>query len=298
MGIFFNYNDTLYKEGSLIISPDNRSLQYGDGLFETMKGINGKVQLSDYHFERLFAGMQALQFDIPEHFTAAYFEDKISALCKKNNHDPYARVRLMIFRGDGGLYDAQDRISRDFSPVIRDRNDGTSFHVPHYIIQTWSIDNAEELNSDGLVMDIYPEARKSCDRFANFKTNNFLPYAMAALHAQQIKVNDCVVLNSYDRICDTTIANIFIIKDNVISTPALSEGCIAGVMRRFVIENLRRSNFNVTERSISVDELENADEVFLTNSIRGTRWVKQFRNRAYENNLIRDIYKIIHAGQD
>lgn len=275
MSIFFNYNDTLYTEGSLILSPDSRSFKYGDGLFETMKVVNGKIRLRDHHFERLFAGMQVLQFEIPGHFTAGYFEDKIAALCKKNGHDTYARVRLTVFRGNGDLYDSGD-------------------HLPHYVIQTWNMENSGALHSAGLIIDIYPEAKKACDTFANLKTNNFLPYAMAALYAKQINADDCIVLNSYDRICDSSIANIFMIKDNLIYTPALSEGCIAGVMRRFVIERLKQSNFNITEKPISIEDLENADEVFLTNSIRGIRWVKQFRKRTYKNGLIQDIHKMIN----
>ncbi|HUS01714.1 MAG TPA: aminotransferase class IV [Chitinophagaceae bacterium] len=293
MSIFFNYNDTIYKEGALILSPDSRSLKYGDGLFETMKVNNGKIYLCDHHFERLFAGMAILQFEVPKHFTKAYLEKRISELCKKNEHNSYARVRLTIFRGNGGLYVAEDHTFRDFSSR---RNDGTFFHLPHYIIQTWPIEHTGELNSNGLVIDIYPDARKPCDTFANFKTNNFLPYAMAAIYAKQIKADDCILLNSYDRICDSTIANIFIIKDNVIYTPALPEGCIAGVMRRFLIENLKGSNFNITERRVSIEDLENADEVFLTNSIRGIRWVKQFRNRTYKTDLVKDLYKTIHIG--
>jgi branched-chain amino acid aminotransferase len=277
MSIFFNFNGNIYKEGAVILSPDNRSFKYGDGLFETMKVINGNIRLGDYHFERLFAGMQVLHFQIPKHFTAAWLVNQVSALCKKNQHNSSTRIRLTVFRGNGGLYDTED-------------------HLPNYIIQTWGIENTEELNSNGLIIDLYPEARKSCDKFANLKTNNFLPYAMAANYAKEIMVNDCVVLNSYDRICDTTLANIFIIKDNVIYTPALTEGCIAGVMRRFVIEKLARSNFKIIEKPISVDELEITDEVFLTNSIRGIRWVKQFRNTMYKNNFIMGIYKIINTG--
>ena len=71
MSIFFNYNGKIFKEEALILSPGNRSFKYGDGLFETMKVINGNIRLGNYHFERLFAGMHILHFEIPKHFTAA-----------------------------------------------------------------------------------------------------------------------------------------------------------------------------------------------------------------------------------
>ena len=272
MSIFFTCNDKIYKEGTSVITPDNRSLRYGDGLFETLKIYKGIIQLRDYHFERLFFGMDALQFEIQKYFTADYLENKIAELCKKNQHDLFTRVRLMIFRGNGGLYDPEN-------------------NFPNYIIQTWSIDGFSGLNSNGLIIDVYPDAKKSCDKFSHLKSNNFLPYIMAALHAKTIKANDCFLLNNYDRVCDTTIANIFIIKDEVIYTPALSEGCVAGVMRRFVIEKLT-SDFKIIEKPLSIEELQNADEVFLTNSIKGIRWVKQFRDSQYNNITVKKIHEL------
>ena len=270
MSIFFTYNDKIYKDGTAVITPENRSLRYGDGLFETLKMHKGVIQLRDYHFERLFSGMKMLQFQLPEYFTAAYLENKILELYKKNQHNSFTRIRLMVFRGNGGLYNPEN-------------------HFPNYIIQTWSIEHTEELNSNGLIIDVYPDAKKSCDKFANLKSNNYLPYIMAALHAKKIKVNDCILLNNYDRVCDTTIANIFIIKNDIIYTPPLSDGCVAGVMRRWIIEKLH-AGFKIIEKEISIDELENADEVFLTNSIKGIRWVKQFRNKEYKNRLVKQIF--------
>ena len=274
MSIFFTYNDKIYKEGTAVITPENRSLRYGDGLFETLKVINGEIQLCDYHFERLFSGMKMLQFEIPKHFTTEHLKNKIEELCKKNQNASLTRVRLMIFRGNGGLYDPQN-------------------HIPNYIIQTWDIKETEELNSNGLILAIYPDVKKSCDKFSNVKSNSFLPYVMAALYAKQIKVNDCILLNTHERVSDTTIANIFLVKEGIIYTPPLSEGCIAGVMRRFIIEKLQDSNFKIIEKPITVEEIENADEIFLTNVIKGIRWVKQFRNVQYANREIKKINEFI-----
>lgn len=274
MSIFFTCNDKVYEQGERIVSADNRGLKYGDGLFETMKVYKGKIQLRDYHFDRLFSGMQMLEFQIPGYFSPSYFEDKVLELCKKNQHNAFARVRLVVLRGDGGLSDREGH--------------------PDYIIQTWDIGSGEDLHSKGLSIDVYPDAKKSCDKFSNLKSNNFLPYAMAAFYAERIKVNDCILLNTYDRVCDSSIANIFIVKDDMIYTPPLSEGCIAGVMRRFIIEKLR-SEFKVLENPIYIEELENADEVFLTNSIRGIRWVKHFRDREYINHKINEINIFIQS---
>ena len=164
MSIFFNYNDKIYKEGEIILTADNRSFKYGDGLFETMKALDGPIILKDYHFQRLFSGLIALQFEIPGYFTPAFLEKKIVELCKKNKHTHSARIRLTVFR-DEGL-----------------NNYGNSLG---YIIQTWNLVNDSKLNTEGLIIDVYPQSKKSYDVFSNFKTNNFLPYAMGALYAKK-----------------------------------------------------------------------------------------------------------------
>lgn len=83
MSIFFDYNSSYYKEGVPIITPDGRSLKYGDGLFETIKMFEGKILLKEYHFQRLFTGMKVLAFQPAPYFTADFLEDKITVLAKK-----------------------------------------------------------------------------------------------------------------------------------------------------------------------------------------------------------------------
>ena len=271
MSIFFICNNKFYKEGGLVISPSNRSFRYGDGLFETMKVIEGQIILKQFHFERLFAGMKTLKFEAPVNFDEIFLEKEIKKICDKNHHTKCARVRLTVFRGDGGLYDAKN-------------------NLPNYVIETWTIENKQELNTNGLVIDIYEEAKKSCDKFSNIKSNNFLPYAMAALHAKENKLNDCILLNTHNRICDATIANIFIIKNKKIYTPPLSEGCIAGVVRRWMLENLNLL-FKIEETPITKQDVLDADEIFLTNSIYDMRWVKLCSDSSYSCDITQKIFQ-------
>ena len=113
---------------------------------------------------------------------------------------------------------------------------------------------------------------------------------MAALFAKKEKWNDAILLNTDGRLCDTTIANIFLIKDEMVYTPALTEGCIAGVMRRNLIEKLTAANYKLVEGKLSVDELLDADEVFLTNSIYNMRWVQSIGDKKYSNTQTQKIY--------
>ena len=265
-------NDKLIRRENAVVPAFNRSFRYGDGFFETMKMIDGEIKLSSLHFERMFSAMQLLMFEKPSYYADDFFSKQIISLAEKNNHTKAARIRLMFYRGDGGLYDAQN-------------------HFPNYILETLPLENTgDRLNENGLVVDIYPHANKSCDGFSHIKHNNFLPYTMAALWAKQNKLNDAILLNSNGRISDATIANIFIVKDGVIKTPALAEGCVSGVMRRHLLSFMNYKKITCKESFITPADLLSADEVFFTNAVYEMRWVASVGNASYSNSLCRQIF--------
>jgi branched-chain amino acid aminotransferase len=269
---WIDHNGVLLRTGSPVLTAGNRGFRYGDGLFETLLVRNGRIRLRDRHFARLFAGIHRLRFAIPSHFTPGFLEQGILRLCERNGHAGLARVRLVVYRGDGGLYDPQEP-------------------DPAYLIESWPINPTEmEWNDQGLAVDIYPEGRKSCDALANLKSNNFLLYVLAALHARAHGLNDCLVLNTHQRIADSTIANVFFIKDRAVYTPPLPEAGVAGVMRDFLLSALPGAGFPVHERPVMAEELLGADEVFLTNAIKGIRWVGVFRTSRYRGTLSKAIY--------
>ena len=270
--LYFNFNGKLFSEHELVAGPDNRGLRYGDGLFETLKYRNQELIQADEDFARLWKGLNLLEFDRPKLFTPDLIEHEILQLLRKNNHTS-ARVRFSVIRGNGGLYDTKN-------------------HSPNYIIQSWQLEQRTgALNENGLQLCIYPDARKSIDKFSNLKHNNYLPYFMGALFAKAQQCNDAVILNSAGRICDTTIANIFFTKAQSIYTIPLEEGCVAGIMRNFIIEQLSRSGYPVIEKAISEDDLVEADEIFLTNSIYNMRWVAGIGNKKYSNSMVKKIYR-------
>jgi branched-chain amino acid aminotransferase len=250
--IFMNTNDQYYQKGF--------------GIFETMRFINGKINFEKLHFERLFDGMERLRINRPESFTNEKIRMEIEELCKKNNCYQKARVRLSVI-----------------APF-------------DYFIETFPLD--EELNKEGLVIDIFPGEKKNWDAFSNLKLTERSLYEKAEEFARHNKLDDCLILNEYDRICESTIANIFWIKNDVIYTPPLSEGCVAGVMRRYLLQQIRNTvrkdsfgGYGIQEKELSIEELIEADEVFLTNAVRGIRWVRQFRDKVYLNTQTLKIEK-------
>lgn len=270
---FICFNGKILSAGEPVLMANNKSYRYGDGLFETMKVMNGKICLEGYHFERFFSSLQLLQMELPALVTTEKIRQQVLQLCEKNNCIGPARVRLSVFRGNGGIFEGSDEIQ--------------------YLIECWPLnESVNRLNENGLIIDIYPDARKSCDLFSNIKSANFLPYVMAARYAKQNKCNDCLVLNANGRIADSTIANVFLVKHGKIITPSLSEGCINGVMRRYLLEKLNESDFEMRaeEGLITVDDLLSANEIFLTNAIQGIKWVARLRDKEYTSVAVTKIY--------
>ncbi|MBW0159907.1 MAG: aminotransferase class IV [Sediminibacterium sp. Gen4] len=276
-GDFLFYDGQILRSDKLLISPNNRSYRYGDGCFETIKVLNGKIMLADYHFERLFSSLETLRFKKLGYHSAGWLEKQILSVVEKNGHAKRARVRVTVTRGDGGIYDEQN-------------------HYPYFLIQSWSLQTAtQELNENGLVIDIYKDARKTADLFSSIKSNNYLPYVMGALWAKENHLNDAILLNPDNRVADATIANVFIVKDGSIKTPALTEGPVNGVMRRHLLHLIRKENIPVEEGMITVDELLEASELFLTNAIHGIKWVKQLGNSHYTNATAIRLYKMMQS---
>jgi branched-chain amino acid aminotransferase len=269
----FNYNGKMVAPGTAVISVDNRGLRYGDGLFETIRYQKGSLTLIDEHFARLWNGMQLLQFDIPRLLTPDYLQEQVHELLKKNKLAA-ARVRINVFRGPGSLYDAKN--------------------IPLFTIETANLPNdVTSWNENGLHLTVFRDTKKMADHFANCKHNNFLPYFMGALYAKAQKCNDAIILNHRNTVADTTKANIFLVKEHNLFTPSLSEGCVAGVMRKNIIKCLDTEGISVTESEIPEHMVAAADEIFLTNALYPIRWVSNTPDKIHTNTFTRKIYDLL-----
>ncbi len=255
---YCNLNGKITESSNALLVTDNRAFRYGYGLFETMLVRDGNIMLATYHWERLFAGMKALHFAPPKLMDADMLASEVLKTVRKNKAETLCRVRLQVFADGGGLYDGHSQ-------------------RPQYIIECYPLEeHTTRLNEAGLVLGIADGLQKSADSIANYKTTNALIYALAAQQAKAKKWNDAFVCNTVGNIIESTIANVFWIKDNAIYTPPSADGCVAGVMRRYLMDKLA-----VTEQSLSHTTLHHADGVFLTNAIRGIKWVKQVAEKSY-----------------
>lgn len=266
------FNGSFIDASIPVITALNRGLKYGDGFFETIRVMNNKIVLKEFHFKRLFESIKKLKFSCPVFFTPAYLEDTILQLVNQNKLIHNARVRINIFRGDGSLYQ-YDNNSLNF--II----EAEEIHTKQYF---W--------NKEGLLVDFFIDARKVCDQFSHIKSNNFLPYTMAAIWAKENNINDAIILNQYNNIAETTVANIWIVNNGIVKTPPLSQGCIDGVMRKYLIQKIKEEGLPFLEAEISIDDIKQAQEIFLTNIIKGMQWVKYCNNIAYTNSASQLIF--------
>jgi branched-chain amino acid aminotransferase len=269
------HNGKFIPADKTMLSADNRSFRYGDGCFETMKVYQGQLLLADLHFERLMASLHILHID-PAQFTREYISSLVLELCQQNNVSELARVRLTVYRSGSGLYFPES-------------------NAPEFMIQCWELSRSIfELNETGLQIDVFPDARKNTDKLATIKSNNALPYILGGIYARQHELQEVIMLNPYGRAADTTIANIFVVKGKKIYTPPLTEGCVCGVMRKHLLR--MELPFKIEEQPLSLEDIENADEVFLTNAIYGLRWVGRFRDSSYGNATAAILHDLLHEG--
>ena len=97
-----NFNGTILNANKPIIEANNRSFRYGDGCFETMKAVKGKIIHATEHFERFFQTLELLQFDKISYLTPAYLHNQINELLQKNQHQQQKtnNIRILMIRLD------------------------------------------------------------------------------------------------------------------------------------------------------------------------------------------------------
>ncbi len=260
--IFYNFNGAIIPAEQQILQLNNRSFHYGDGLFENMRMIRGNLQFAGLHAKRLQMGMKALKFDNYSALDAMFLVEKAKELSNRNKAKS-GLLRLTVFRDSDGLYTPKEQ---KFG----------------YSIEWENLEDQEyTLNTKGLIMNVYEEMQKPVNMLSNLKTCNSLTYVLAGIFKQKHRLNDAFILNQNGFLCEAISSNIFIKYNNVLYTPALSEGCIRGVMRQVVIDLALKNSIQVTEAQINPQILNEAEEVFLTNATRGIQWVLGFNRKRY-----------------
>jgi len=266
---YINFNGSILPADQLIFKANNRGFRYGDGLFESMRYIKGKLKFPEMHIDRIQKGMKLLRFDNCSLIDTWFLREKVEELVRRSRTGADARVRLTVFRDSEGLY----------SPVSNKFG---------YVLEIQKLDESQYvLNKKGLIIDVYDEIPKPVNALSNLKTCNAMIYVLAGIYKNQNALDEVLILNHHGFLCESMSSNVFVVYDRKLYTPALNEGCIAGVMRQVVMRLAKENDIELVEAQINPDILNEADEVFLTNAGKGIQWVMGYNNKRYFNEVSR-----------
>jgi branched-chain amino acid aminotransferase len=270
MPLFINFNGELLHADSKLLTTANRAFRYGDGLFESMRLMKGQLKFADLHAGRLQRGMKALKIDGYSQMDTWFLKDKVEQLASRNKIK-HGRLRLTVYRDSEGLYTpTQNKMG--------------------YCLELQPLDEPRYfLNDKGLIIDIFTDLPKPTNFLSNIKTCNSLIYVLAGIFKSQNRLDDAFLLNQNGFLCEASSSNIFVWYKSHLYTPALSEGCVEGVMREIIIKLAKQGNIPFTEAQINPDVLYEADEVFLTNATKGIQWVMGYGVKRYFNRLSKGL---------
>jgi len=274
---YISLNGIKLKETDAILTASNRAFRYGDALFETIRCIHQKPAYFHDHYQRIINGMSLLKMELKSLPPADVIQAQISSLIRKNRLFGDARARLTIFREDGGLY----------TP--------SSNRINYLIEASPLLTNGYELNSKGLLIDIFEDEHKPINRFSQYKTANALLFVLAGLDKKEKGRDDVLILNSRDQIIEGLASNLFWVKDNVLYTPYRSSGCVDGIMRKQLLRIMKEFGWSIFEvGGADYKTLLKADEIFLSNAIQGIQWVVGLKDKRYFCKKAKELNRLLN----
>lgn len=264
MSDYLNFNGNLFLEHEMHFGL-NRAMRFGDGVFETIRVKNGELVWWHEHFERLRLGIRLLKMKVPDLFFDELLVDCLATL-HRNGVKQGGILRILLYRKGGAGY----------TPTAYDFN---------YLIETEKLSsNQFELNKKGLKVDVSEEVTLQ-DTYHPIKSLNKLPYVLASAEKAHRGMDELILMNKAKYIVEATSSNLFMVKNGIIYTPQERDGLLMGVTRKKVIEFAKELQTKIVEKSLTLNDLEMSDEVFLTNSISGVRWIGAYKNQRYLHHI-------------
>lgn len=273
-----NYNGII-QENSAVAIENNRGFLVGDSVFETIKVLDSKVLFLEDHYFRLMSSMRIFRMEIPMHFTMEFFEEQIllllNALAIKS---PSYRVRFSVYRKGEGFY----------LP--------TTNAIEYVIVASVLEHELYSLLTTPYEIELYKDAYITKQLFSTLKSNNKIIQITGSIFAFENGFANCLLLNDEKNVIEALQGNIFMKVGNELITPPLSDGCLNGIMRKQILAIARKiEGIEVVEKSISPFDLQKADELFITNVIKGIQPITKYRKKEYSFELAKDIVIKLNA---
>lgn len=272
-----NFNGNIFPSNANLLV-NNRAFLYGDGVFETVKVVNNKILFLEDHYFRLMASMRVIRMEIPMNFTLEYLEEQLLASADAANCSDSARVRITVYRNDGGYYLPKD-------------------NTVSFLIQAVALANRlYSIEKEVYEVDLYKDFYVTKQLLSSIKSTNKIINVTGSIFADENGLDNCLLLNDSKNVIEALQGNIFMLIGNKLITPPVSEGCLNGVMRKQVLALARKmEQLEVVEEPISPFDLQKADELFLTNVIKGIQPITQYRKKSYDTKLATDLLVRLNA---
>lgn len=269
---YISFNNQIVLKETPLFTIFNRSFCYGDGFFESIRITGGEMPFIKNHFERIKETAAVLEINLPKDFSIESLEETVALLCEKNEVLQEGKARINFYRKEGGLYAPEN----SECGVVID-------------VMPYDAGNGYELNNKGLKVDLYQKIKKPCNVLSGIKSCNSLLYVLAGKYKRDNDLEEAVILNDKHNVCEFTSSNLFIVINGVLYTPAISEGCINGVMRKVIIELASKARIYVYETELKPNDLIRADEIFLTNAVHGIQWIGAYKSKRYFNKVSKTL---------
>ncbi len=238
-------NDSLIDVAEARISATDSGFLHGAGLFETMRSHRGLVFRLEDHLERLCSSARALS--IPQPYEKAYLAEAITKVLQANQLAE-ARLRLTLTKGPLATPEPQRR------PTL-------------LITATEFRPYPAEYYRTGALVILCPFRQNVTDPTCGHKTTSYYPRLLALDLARQKRAAEALWLTMDNRLAEGCVSNVFLVKNSVLFTPSLETPVLPGIARKTICQLAQRQSMELAEKALSLSDMREADEVFLTNVI-------------------------------
>lgn len=238
-------NDKLVDIDKASVSVTDAGLLYGAGLFETMRSSNGKVFALKDHLDRLFFSAGALS--IGTDHDKKFITDAIHELLKANKLKD-ARLRLTLTAG------SMTQSEKHRRPTL-------------LITATKLQPYPQEYYQNGVMVIICPFKQNPAEPVYGHKTTSYFSRMLGLEFARENRATEALWFTVDNRLAEGCVSNVFLVKDSVLYTPPIDTPVLAGVARKTVCEIAMKNSIKLMEMDLYIQDLLEADEVFITNAI-------------------------------
>jgi len=240
-------NDKLVERDKACISITDSGLLYGAGLFETMRANNDVVFALKDHLDRLFSSARSLSIPIEDSYDRKYITDAIYKVLRANKLTD-ARLRLTVTGGPMSQSDEQRKPTLIITAVKL-----TPYPAEYY--------------KKGVLVVLCPFRQNPGEPTYGHKTTSYFPRMLGLQFAHQKRAAEALWFTVDNRLAEGCISNVFLVKDSALYTPPIETPVLAGVARKTVCQIALKNSIELVEKNLYIDDVLEADEVFLTNVI-------------------------------